>query len=96
MAFKVLGMTSVELSISEGRVGIEERRLPNLGEADGETEGVTLLTGVKEFGVGEEEEALAERELLAPLTPPLLLLLTRKLSFLLGVVGVAEDAVTPR
>ena len=82
--------------MSDGRVGIDDRRFPNRGDADGETEGVTLLTGVNEFGVGEEEAeeevAATEREFAAEEPfPLLLLLLARKLSFLLGVVGVTEE-----
>ena len=75
-AFNALGRTSEELSISEGRVGIEERRLPKRGDAEGDTDGVTLLTGVKEFGVGDVEEA-----------DRLALLALFERSFLLGVEG---------
>ena len=90
IAFSALGMTSVELSMSDGRVGIEQRRLPRRGEAEGETDGVTLFTGVKELGVGDVEEVV-DKLLLA------VLLLERKLIFLLGVEGalmMTEDSAT--
>ena len=60
-ALEALGMTRLELSMSDGRGGTEARRRPGRGDAEGDAQGVTLFTGVRELlllllmGVADKE-----------------------------------------